>query len=74
MKEELMKLYSIIFKSIKVDTVDGFQGNECRIVIISLVRSGDRGIGFIGDGKRANVALFRAKELARVIGKITAMR
>jgi superfamily I DNA and/or RNA helicase len=69
-----MKLYSINFKSIKVDTVDGFQGNECRIVIISLVWSGDRGIGFIGDVRRANVSLSRAKELAIVIGNFTTMR
>jgi ATP-dependent RNA/DNA helicase IGHMBP2 len=69
-----MKLDSITFKSIKVDTVDGFQGNECRIVIISLPRSDDRSIGFIGDVRRANVALSRAKELAIVIGNVTTMR
>jgi superfamily I DNA and/or RNA helicase len=56
-----MKIDSINFKSSKVDTFDGFQGSECRIVIISLVRSGDRGIGFIGDVRREKVALSKAK-------------
>jgi AAA domain len=69
-----MKLDSINFKSSKVDTFDGFQGNECRIGIISLVRSGDRGIGFIGDVRREKVALSKAKELAIVIGNFTTMR
>jgi hypothetical protein len=38
-----------------------------------LERSGDRGIGFIGDVRIANVAFYRAKELAIVIGNVTTM-
>lgn len=52
-----------------VDTVDGFQGREQEVVIISLVRSNDKGeIGFLGDTRRMNVALTRARRKLIVIG------
>lgn len=54
---------------IDVDTVDGFQGREREAVIISLVRSNDKGeIGFLGDTRRMNVALTRARRKLIVIG------
>ena len=43
-----------------VNTVDGFQGSE-RDIIIICVRGGPRGIGFLQDRQRLNVALTRAK-------------
>lgn len=50
--------------SVKVRTVDGFQGGEEDIVVISTVRSNPRGsIGFLDDPKRTNVALTRARFL-----------
>jgi superfamily I DNA and/or RNA helicase len=54
---------------LEIDTVDGFQGREKEAVVISLVRSNDRGeIGFLGDTRRMNVALTRARRKLIVIG------
>lgn len=54
---------------LEVDTVDGFQGREKEAVIISLVRSNDNSeIGFLGDTRRMNVALTRARRKLIVIG------
>ena len=48
--------------AVKVMSIDGFQGGEEDIIIISTVRSNNGGsIGFISDPKRANVALTRAR-------------
>ncbi|MEM6687800.1 MAG: AAA domain-containing protein [Planctomycetota bacterium] len=54
---------------IEIDTVDGFQGREKEVVILSMVRSNDRGeIGFLADTRRTNVALTRAKRKLIMIG------
>ncbi|MFN7449530.1 MAG: AAA domain-containing protein [Pirellula sp.] len=54
---------------VEVDTVDGFQGREKEAVIISLVRSNSIGeIGFLGDTRRMNVAMTRARRRLVVIG------
>jgi ATP-dependent RNA/DNA helicase IGHMBP2 len=56
-------------EDLEIDTVDGFQGREKEAVIISLVRSNDIGeIGFLGDTRRMNVAMTRAKRKLIVIG------
>ena len=54
---------------LEIDTVDGFQGREKEAVVISLVRSNAKGeIGFLGDTRRMNVALTRARRKLIVIG------
>lgn len=54
---------------VEVDTVDGFQGREKEAVLISLVRSNPKcEIGFLGDTRRMNVALTRARRRLIVIG------
>jgi predicted DNA helicase len=56
-------------RQVEIDTVDGFQGREKEAVIISLVRSNSTGeIGFLGDTRRMNVALTRARRKLIVVG------
>ena len=58
-----------IYDHLEIDTVDGFQGREKEAVIISLVRSNTTGeIGFLGDTRRMNVAMTRARRKLIIIG------
>lgn len=54
---------------ITINTVDGFQGQERDVVLISLVRSNEDGeIGFLRELRRMNVAMTRARMKLMVIG------
>jgi predicted DNA helicase len=55
--------------NLTISTVDGFQGQERDIILISLTRSNVQGeIGFLADTRRMNVALTRAKRKLIVLG------
>lgn len=67
-REQISEL-KITSKNIQVQTVDGFQGQEKDIIIISLVRSnGKQEIGFLKDLRRMNVAITRARKKLIVVG------
>ena len=54
---------------LEIDSVDGFQGREKEAVVISLVRSNPKGeIGFLGDIRRMNVAMTRARRKLLMVG------
>lgn len=56
---------------VEVKTVDGFQGGEKEIIIISTVRSNEKGkLGFLEDLRRLNVAITRAMKKLIIIGDI----
>jgi hypothetical protein len=52
----------------RVSTVDSFQGGESDVVIISYVRSGGRGVGFVDDPNRVNVTHTRSRREMIVVG------
>ncbi|KAG4305321.1 hypothetical protein PORY_001491 [Pneumocystis oryctolagi] len=59
-----------ILKNIDFNTVDGFQGQEKDIIILSCVRSSVKGIGFLSDIRRMNVGLTRAKSSLIILGNV----
>lgn len=58
---------------IEVNTIDGFQGREKDVIIISTVRSGDS-VGFLNDARRLNVAVTRARFALWVVGSAKCLR
>ena len=66
MKREFFKPFR---RQISINTVDGFQGQERDIIVISMVRSNDEGqIGFLRDLRRMNVAITRARMKLIILG------
>ena len=59
---------------LSVNTVDGFQGQERDVIMISLVRANDEGqIGFLRDLRRMNVAITRARMKLIILGNSETM-
>ena len=70
-KKEFFKPYRSL---VTVNTVDGFQGQERDVIIISLVRANADGqIGFLSDLRRMNVAITRARMKLIIMGDVPTM-
>lgn len=66
---QVEKLTQILSKQLKISTVDGFQGSENDIIIISFVRANrTASVGFLNDSRRLNVAVTRGKHAVLMVG------
>ncbi len=62
-------------EDVEVKTVDGFQGREKEVIVVSFVRSNGRGeIGFLNDVRRLNVAITRPRRKLITVGDSTTLR
>lgn len=62
-------------KTSRVNSVDAFQGQECEVIVMSLVRNnGDGRIGFLKDERRFNVAVTRARRQFVLVGSAIMMK
>ena len=63
------KFFRHLYRQISVNSVDGFQGQERDVIVISMVRDNDQGaIGFLNDLRRMNVAITRARMKLIIVG------
>lgn len=66
---DLLKQWLHDYSGIEVKTVDGFQGREKEVIILSFVRSNEKGkLGFLTDYRRLNVAITRARKKLIMFG------
>lgn len=69
------KFGSTILNEIDFNTVDGFQGQEKEVIIMSCVRASESGsVGFLSDVRRMNVALTRARTTLWILGNKTSLK
>ncbi|KAK3124941.1 hypothetical protein QOZ80_7BG0597090 [Eleusine coracana subsp. coracana] len=67
MLRDKLEEYSVA-SGVEVSTIDSFQGREADAVVISMVRSNSLGtVGFLGDSRRMNVAVTRARSHVAVV-------
>ena len=68
-EDQVDLLRSILGEIVEINTVDGYQGREKEVIVISFVRSNKKGdLGFLTDLRRLNTALTRAKRKLICIG------
>lgn len=69
--DEEKKQYNHILRGVRVAVLDNYQGEECTIILLSLVRNNDEGlIGFLKIENRVCVALSRAREGFYIMGNM----
>ncbi len=62
-------LKNLKHEGLEIKTVDGFQGREKDVILLSLVRSNHRGdIGFLEDLRRLNVSITRPRKKLVIVG------
>lgn len=76
LRDVFIKKYgSTILAEVDFNTVDGFQGQEKEIIIMSCVRASESGsVGFLSDVRRMNVALTRARTTLWILGNKSSLR
>ncbi|KHN87012.1 DNA-binding protein SMUBP-2 [Toxocara canis] len=78
MNENIMRQVELLRKTLGeeiVNTVDGFQGQEREVIVMSLVRNNYNGrIGFLSEGRRLNVAVTRARRQFVLVGSAKMMQ
>ncbi len=73
--DQVELIRSRLKNDVEVNTVDGYQGREKDVVILSLVRSNrQRNLGFLTDLRRLNVSLTRAKKMLIVVGDSSTLK
>ncbi len=71
---KMQHFFRSLRRQITVGTVDGFQGQERDVIVISMVRDNNDGtIGFLHDLRRMNVAITRARMKLIVVGNIATL-
>ena len=71
-RDELVRALGDDAPAVRVGTVDGFQGQEADIVVLSCTRT--QNMGFLSDERRLNVALTRARQALLIVGSAELLR
>lgn len=67
-------LTPLLAREVQIDTIDSFQGRQLDVIILSCVRAGStKGLGFVTDVRRMNVAITRAKRALWILGSASTL-